>query len=128
MTEQAKVFSVFKSTIPSCIYITKKGKYLYFVNGQYATANEEEIKELTEEIEQGHPSMYIPKEGAKVTSEDLDPMSALRKKFFAEFQQSQAKAMDAEKNVSTSSAKAGAGTGVISTIDMTKLANGSASS
>jgi hypothetical protein len=71
------------------------GKFLYFKNGELATADEEEIKELDAEIKRKHPHIYIDEGKKTITSEELlDPMAALKKRIIAEHEATKSSGKD----------------------------------
>jgi hypothetical protein len=94
---------VFKSTMPSINYIFKNGKAAPFVGGIFTTDVQSEIDELEAEVLNRHPHIYIDEAQKIVQSEMLDPLNALRAKFFEEFQKLQAeKTMDPNADMGTS--------------------------
>lgn len=88
-TKEQKVYQVYKSSLQSHTIIMPKGKQLRIFNYQYITDNEEEIEYLDYEISQGF--IYLEKMD-KVTSEDLDPMAALKRKIIADYEAEKAAA------------------------------------
>jgi len=78
------ILTLFKSRASTMGYAFKSGKTVHFMGGQYATSSEVEIKELTEECNNGHPVFYIDQDQKTIDSEALDPMSALIAKIRAE--------------------------------------------
>ena len=82
-----EVFQFYKSTIDNQKIAMKSGKVLRITAGKYITKDPAEIEFLDYEISQGFPFL---KKGEPVTSSDLDPMSALRKKIYAEILAAQA--------------------------------------
>jgi hypothetical protein len=91
---EIKTLHCFFSSIPSINFILKNGKQCAFVDGAYYTDSPAEIEELTTEISAGHPHLYIKKEQETIESNLLDPMEALKAKFFAEFAAQQAAATE----------------------------------
>lgn len=53
------ILKVFKSTMPSLNFVTRKGTNLAFRAGRYHTERASEIAELEEEIKSGHPHIFI---------------------------------------------------------------------
>lgn len=53
------ILKVFKSSMPSLNYVTKKGANLAFNHGRYHTERASEIAELEEEIKSGHPHIFV---------------------------------------------------------------------
>lgn len=98
---------VFKSTQPSIQYCFKNGKIAAFANFEYATELESEIAELQAEIgEEGqgksrHPHLYVDPDKAEIDTEAMDPLEVIRKKAVEEYIKTQARAMNASKNVSS---------------------------
>lgn len=77
---EAQQLYLFKSRIPSCSYAFKKGKLAQFRRGEYVTSDQNEVKELMEEIELNHPTIYVDEKEFKVSPDRFDPIAALRKK------------------------------------------------
>jgi len=75
-------YQTYQSTMKSHKMVTTAGKVLHFIDNKFVTNNEDDIAYLDAEIKAGFP--YVRK-GEVVTSSDLDPMAALRKKMYAEF-------------------------------------------
>ena len=69
---------LFKSRADVMGYVFKSGKGIHFMQGQYATSAKNEIAELTEECENGHPNFYIDPKQKMVSQEELDPMHKIR--------------------------------------------------
>ncbi len=82
---------VYRHAMGSCNMFTQKGRRIAFVAGRFATSDADLIAFLDAEISAG--SQYL-RHG---TAEDAaavgsgDPLAALRKKFFEEFQADQAR-------------------------------------
>ena len=93
--------SVYKSSLPNIQYLFKNGKSAAFIGGAYYTDVESEIKELDEEVKNRHPIIYVDPAQAQIDSADLDPMSVLKKKFFAEFAAQQAAAIQKDRDMGT---------------------------
>ncbi len=81
--EPEKEFQCYKSTIDNQRIAMPNGKIIFITKGQHITDDPSVIEFLDKEIAAGFP--YL-KRGVAVMSSDLDPMTALRKKHFAEFQ------------------------------------------
>ena len=81
-----ETYQAYKSTIDNQKIAMPSGKLIKVTAGKYITKDPEEIEFLDHEISRGFP--YLRKNGTVVTS-DLDPMSALRKKLYAEFLEAQ---------------------------------------
>lgn len=116
--EPVRILQLFKSTLPSCQYITKEGRYLHFKDGRFATDDAEDIAELEKEISRGHPHIYKDKKERTITSEQLaDPMAEIKKKAIAEFLKSNpelaelAKAAAASRDMGTTTQPANLGIG-----------------
>lgn len=87
--EQEKEFHVFWHTSPSCRMVTETGRVISFIDYRYVTDVSEDIAYLKKEVAAGHPNLYT-KEGQEImTSSQLDPMQALRDKFYKEFEEEQ---------------------------------------
>ena len=87
---EIKTLHCFFSTIPSINFILPNGKQCAFVDGAFYTDVPAEIDQLTQEINAGHPHLFINKEQETIQSNLLDPMEALKAKFFEQFQAEQA--------------------------------------
>lgn len=84
------IMAVFKNTLNNCTYIFKNGKAAAFLNGEYLTNNEKEIRELMEEVQEGHPHIYVDKENCVRDIKFVDPMEAIRAQVRAELVAEQA--------------------------------------
>lgn len=82
MTEQVK--HLFLNSLGNCRYTFSNGKDAVFLNGEYATDNYNEIRELRMEVENGHPHIYVDKTRETVDANKLDPMEALKERIIAE--------------------------------------------
>jgi len=72
--------TVFKSRAAVMGYVFKSGKSVHFINHIYATANSDEIEELTKECKDPSSNYYIDDGQTEIDSADLDPIAALRAK------------------------------------------------
>ena len=81
-------FQKYTSSRQAVRLITDNGFRITFTDHTFLTQNEGAIEYLDREIAKGLRSIT---KGDVLTTEDLDPMAVLRKKFFAEFQEKQAK-------------------------------------
>ena len=81
-------FQSYRSARIATKIVTITGITVNFTNHQFITNNKEIIAYLDEAIKAGLSGIT---RGDVVTSEDLDPMVALRKKFYAEFREAEAK-------------------------------------
>lgn len=106
MSAESVLLHVFYSTLPSVNYIFKNGKPAIFIDKVFRTAIESEIAELTQEVADGHPHIYIKEDEKTVQSDMLDPMNVLRERFFKEFQAQQAAAVNPENDMGTSTQEA----------------------
>jgi hypothetical protein len=95
--------AVFKSSLPNIQYLFKNGKSAAFIGGAYYTDVESEIKELQDEVTNRHPIIFIDPAQSQIDSADLDPMSVLKKKFYAEFLAQQAAAVQKDRDMGTTS-------------------------
>jgi hypothetical protein len=84
---EEKEFCSYHSSRLATNLITPAGGKISFTGNQFITDNEDHIAYLDGEIKKGLPGVT---KGDNVTSSDLDPMSGLRKKFYAEFEKEQA--------------------------------------
>ncbi len=92
----------FKSHLLSSKYIFKNGKEANFIGGVFLTNVEHEVSELQNEIELGHPHIYVDLNALEVDTKYVDPMEALKAKHFAEFEALQKKATDGSMDMGTS--------------------------
>jgi len=85
-----KRYNVFYHTSASCRMITETGRIISFVDHRYITDQEEEVEYL-QLVMKSPRSCISTKEGAEtMTSDELDPMKALKKKFIAEYLEEEA--------------------------------------
>jgi len=77
----AEEFQTYKSSLPTQRLVTESGRVIHITAGKYITKDKEEIEYLNSLIKSGFS--YISK-GASITSEEADPMAALRAKIKAE--------------------------------------------
>ena len=77
-------YQQFFCTSPSVQVITPKGGSIVFVTGRYVTKNPDEIEFLQGMCKY---SQHISQKAGQetITGDDLDPMKALKAKFYAEF-------------------------------------------
>lgn len=68
----------FTCDLQFCRYTFKGGKDAIFMNGEYLTDVESEVKELMAEIESGHVMIHIDKEKPLVDVRARDPVEAIR--------------------------------------------------
>jgi len=90
---------VFRSNISSCRYVFKNGKVAPFIGGKYTTDIKHEIDELDAEIDMKHPHISANKEEVVST---VEPLEALKARFFAEFQAAQAANLLKDNDAGTS--------------------------
>lgn len=77
-----KKFQHYKSSRQAMKMISKTGRKIIFVNYQYMTCEKDIIEYLNEEIELG---LNVITKGELLTSEEADPMAALKRKHIAEY-------------------------------------------
>jgi hypothetical protein len=97
-----KTFNQYFSTRPKLSITMPQGGRIYFVAGHYATDNEDEITFLDEQIRAKHPMIYVKATEKTVTSEQLDPMAAIRKKIIEEHEAKKAEQADPNRNMGSS--------------------------
>ena len=90
---------VFRSSIPSSRYVFKNGKVAPFIGGKYTTDIAHEIAELDAEILQKHPNITANVEEIVDT---IEPLEALKAKFFEQFKAEQAAQLLKTNNVGVS--------------------------
>lgn len=108
------ISAIFKSTIPSFSYVLKNGMTAVFVGGKFITDNENIIQELAAEVgskgrhSSKHPYIFVDEDECEIDSEAPTPIellkAQLREEILAEEAAKRARALDANANVSTSSA------------------------
>lgn len=83
MTESADTeYQCYASSRPSMQLITTKGKRIAFVSSQFITTDRDIIEYLDDEISRG---LNLVTKGKPMTADEIDPMSALKKKHIAEY-------------------------------------------
>jgi len=107
----------YKSSRVAMRLITTKGKKIIFTGYEFLTQDEEIIKYLDSEINQG---LTCITKGGVVTLDDRDPMAAMKRKIIAEHEEKKAKeASDAVKGITQNMGKTegptGAKVGAVST-------------
>jgi hypothetical protein len=95
---------LYKSTIPFNNVIFPNGHVGHFKGGMFATDNPEYIDHLDKEIAKNGFGgvVFIDPNARTITAEQENPMLALRKKFFEEFQREQAAHLNPENDMGTS--------------------------
>lgn len=93
--------TLFKSTLPSSMYVFKNGKVASFTNYRYATDIKDEIEQLKEEISLGHPYIYFDDKESSIDT-SVDPIIAFRQKVIAEYIASQAAATSGDRDMGNS--------------------------
>jgi len=76
-----ETFQTYRSGLENQKIIMQSGKTIHVRQHKYITKNPEEIEFLDYEISQGFPGLT---KGEPVTTSDLDPMAALKKRMRAE--------------------------------------------
>lgn len=71
------ISSIFKNRIQNCSYFFKDGTQAAFLAGKFVTSIQSQIEELTAEVENFHPHIYIDKAEAFIDSEALTPMELI---------------------------------------------------
>jgi hypothetical protein len=95
---------LYKSTLPFNNIIFPNGHVAHFKGGFFATAEPEQVKYLDEQIAKNGFGgiIYIDENARTITAEQENPMLALRKKFFEEFQAEQAAFLNPSNDMGTS--------------------------
>lgn len=94
---------LFKSNMPSIRYIFRNGDCANFIGHRYFTINEKYAKELTEEIDNGHPELRIDPNEVMVLPSEQDPMVRFKNQVIADFLRDQAlKTMDPTRDMGNS--------------------------
>lgn len=74
------MYNQYFSTRPKLSIVMPSSKRIFFSGGVYVTDKEDEIAFLDAEVKLGHPMIYTKKGEEKVTSEQLDPLAAIKRK------------------------------------------------
>lgn len=77
---EVKTLHLFQSNLQSHNFVFKNGTVAHFIRGVYTTDIESEIDELNAEIKARHPHIFIDPNRVTIAADELDPMSALKKK------------------------------------------------
>lgn len=86
---------LYKSSLQSCQYILKSGRYVYFKDGRHATDDSEVIAELDEAIKLKHPHIFVSAGEAEITAKKYgDPLAEIKEKAIAEYLAEQSKKKD----------------------------------
>lgn len=95
---------LYKSTIKFNNIIFPNGHVAHFKGGMFATENPDHIAYLDSQIAQNGFGgvVYIDPEARTITAEQENPMLALRKKFYEEFQKEQAAHVDPSNDMGSS--------------------------
>ncbi len=119
---------LYKSHLPTCIYLFANGKPAYFIQGKYATDIETEVTALDAEVAYGHPHIYIDAAETEIDTKYVDPMEALREKIIADYKAQEAAAINPARDMgSTESVVAGKLKGIASSANVNMMASGSTS-
>jgi len=89
-----KRFHQFFAARPRITIVMPDSTRIHFVGGRYLTDKQNEIEFLTNEVKRGHDIISIREGEETLADTALDPLAALREKFFAEFQLAQKAAID----------------------------------
>jgi len=82
----------FQMDASACKYVFKSGEVAIFEGGFYRTSDQKKIDELNAEIAAGIGAIWVPKDGATVDSDDLDPVAVMKRKIIAEYEANKARA------------------------------------
>lgn len=85
-SEDDTIYQHYSSSRIAVKLITDKGKKVIFTNYQFITADQDIIDYLDAEIKAG---MNVVTKGKAMTSEEADPMAALKRKHVAEYLEQQ---------------------------------------
>ena len=118
-----KEYQQYTSSRSSMKMITKKGVPITFINYQYITDNKECIEYLNAEIAAG---LNLVEKGDLVSSEEADPMSALKKRHIEEYLAEQA--IEAEKSTKLAELAEKSSTGVLTSRQVTVTGESSSAS
>ena len=78
------LLNVYYSRINSCRYVFPDGSEAAFIGGRYTTSDPVKIAHLDNEVELGHPHIFVDPDLVQMDSADLDPMEVLKKKIIAD--------------------------------------------
>lgn len=95
---------VFHNSLLNSRFALKSGKECIFLNGDFATGNPEEVREIAEDINAGNPHISLSNDFDKVliNKADLDPLEALKRKIIADFVATQATIVEGKADYGTS--------------------------
>lgn len=97
-SEEGTTFRVFKSARPSVRLITESGFRITFTGYKYITQNEEAIDYLERCIKARVPGIT---DDGSITSDELNPETAMRAKYYAEFLAEQKALQDPNRDMGT---------------------------
>ena len=102
--EVQSVKRLYKSTIPFNNVIFPSGHVAHFKGGMFATENSEYIAHLDKEIAKNGFGgvVYIDPNAKTITAEQENPMLALKRKFYEEFEAERAAKMNPMNNMGKS--------------------------
>jgi len=84
--EETKTVAIFYSTISSCRYAFLSGKIAHFMGGVYRTDDMQEIEELANEVDKGHPIIFV--DPNRISEEiNVDPLADMKNKIREEERQ-----------------------------------------
>lgn len=105
-----KLLHQFQMDSSACKYVFKSGDVAIFEGSYYRTSDQKKIDELNAEIEAGIGAIWIPKEGATVDSDELDPVAVMKRKIIAEYESEKARSLNNGVSFSDTSGHKAAGT------------------
>lgn len=94
-------FNVYYSTRPRISMAMKTGERICFNGGQYVTDKKDEIEFLDYEVARGNDMIYVKKDQLTVTSDQLDPLAAIKQKAVEEYLAQQAAQQDPSRSMGT---------------------------
>ena len=108
----------FKSYQSSCNFVDSTGRIAHFVSGRFTTNDPLFIKELTEQVELGHPVFYIDENEKTIDSDLLDPLEYIRRKAVADYLAQQASRVGTDFGTTENAPNAG----ILTTAELTQEA------
>ena len=95
-------FNVYFSNPKSMQVVSSRGKAMIFINGRYTTKDAGEIADLEGLAASSNSSVFKDPAILQLSEADLDPMNALKARFFKEFQEQQAANLNPEQDFGAS--------------------------
>lgn len=112
--------AIFKCRIPSANFVFSNGKRADFIGGKYITDVEREAKELSNEVDNNHPHIYIDPKECMIDSDAPNPTELMRMKIRKELEAEMAAAVN-KGDMGETTSNAAASFGNSSTVGATAI-------